>query len=314
MLDLDIDFVWCGTTLGPSLVMLPQDIDYEDSGGWGYLVAAGSEFKERRGAKDWCPSFSWATLLPDTVTDWLSENTGEFVESGKIIVCPANNIGLHKNIGYLSEEHIQRISNSASIIRESAKIETLFSFELPVIDGMPLRDIYKFCQDHQDKLILFQKALSNLLKKSIEHEKQALVKELISQIKEGVAELRLSDKTIKARRILSTLGASISTFLITIGVKLGVDLGTAAIGSTGAAMATLAFWSQILESRGSMRKNPFYIIWALEKGKRTKNIRRKRAFLKEFPPTLYPKTKEIPPHHWLTPPTGGWLIPTAQVP
>ena len=77
-------------------------------------------------------------------------------------------------------------------------------------------------------------------------------------------------------------------------------------------MATLAFWYEILKSKENMRKNPYYIIWKLQKSKGPKNIRREREFLKEFE---LPKTeikKEIPPHHWLTPPTGGWLIPSAK--
>ena len=44
LLDIDIDFAWCGQTTQPQLVMVPQDMGYEDSEGWGYLAAAGSLF------------------------------------------------------------------------------------------------------------------------------------------------------------------------------------------------------------------------------------------------------------------------------
>lgn len=312
LLDVDVDYAWHGTTIGPQLTLLPQDIDYEDSGGWGYLVAAGDKFSENRSGKEWCPSIGFAALLPDTVTDWLSSNAFDYIKEGKIIVCPAINIGLEEKIGYRSEEYIQKLSDSASIIREMAKLKTLFSVELPYIEGMSIPDIYKFCQDNKDSLILFQIALSKLIKSSIIEMDESEINEIILQIKQGVAELRLSDKTNKARKLIAGLGASISTFLITVGINLGVDLGSAAIGSTGAALATLAFWYEILKANENMRKNPFYIIWKLQKGKGPKDIRREREFLKEFE---LPKTeirKETPPHHWLTPPTGGWLIPSAK--
>ena len=39
LLDLEIDFVWHGEVSGPQLVIVPQDVDYEGTGGWGYPLA-----------------------------------------------------------------------------------------------------------------------------------------------------------------------------------------------------------------------------------------------------------------------------------
>lgn len=313
LLGIDIDFTWCGQTTQPQLVMVPQDMEYEDSGGWGYMACAGSLFREPRSGKRWCPSLGWASLLPDTVTDWLAEQASLYIQSGKIMVSPASHIGLRRTPGAVPEEQLQKMSNSASMVRERAKIKALFSLELPYIEGMSIQDIHKFCEDHRDSLILFQNALAKLLQRSIVETPDALSQELVSQIREGVAELRLSDRTIAARKGLVALGASIATFLVTAGINLGVGPGAAAVGSTGAAMATLAFWAQILDAQGSMRKNPFYVIWRLQKGKGPKNKWRERRFLREFALPPSQKPKEIPPFHWLTPPTAGWLVPSTRV-
>jgi len=51
LLDNEVDFVWCGRTSGEQLVILPQDVDYEDSGGWGYAACSGGEKPTVVGAK-----------------------------------------------------------------------------------------------------------------------------------------------------------------------------------------------------------------------------------------------------------------------
>jgi hypothetical protein len=283
LLDIDIDFAWCGQTTQPQLVMVPQDVEYEDSGGWGYLAAAGSRFSECRGGKEWCPSIGRASLLPDTVTDWLVEEARPYLQSGKIIVSPVSHIGLRRIPGDVSEEQLQKMSNSASMVGERAKIKALFDLELPYIEGMSVQDIHRFCEDHRDPLILFQSALAKLLQRSIGETPDALSQELVSQIREGVAELRLSDRTIAARKGLTALGASIATFLVTVGIELGVGPGAAAVGSASIAWKIMDSWAKILETQGTMRKNPFYVIWTLQKSKGPKNKWHKLPFSREFP-------------------------------
>jgi hypothetical protein len=311
LLDLEVDFAWHGGVSQPQLVIVPQDVDYEDTGGWGYIACAGDEIADRRGGKEWCPSLGWASLLPDTVVDWLATEAKEFIRSGNIIVAPIKHIGLGKQPGGESEEQLQRMSDNMSLMGERARIRALFNIELPFLDGMSIRDIKKFCDDYKDSLVLFQSALHKLIKQSPEHSEDTLAKELVAQIQQGVAELRLSDRTASARKTLANLGVALSTVLLTIGLKLGVSPGAVAIGVTGAAISTIAQYSQILESRGQMRKNPFYAIWALQKGKGPKNrFSQRTTFGVSFPPELL-KRKDIPPYHWLSPPTPGWDIPTA---
>lgn len=163
LLDLDIDFAWSGVTSEPGLVMVPQDVSYEEAGGWGYMACAGDKFSENRSGKEWCPSLGYASLLPDTVTDWLAVQAKPFLESGRVMVCPIDNMGLNRTPGHLSEEHLQRIANSSSVVRSVAAIEAIFEFELPRLEGMTIQDTYRFCEDHKDSLVLFQVALAKLL-------------------------------------------------------------------------------------------------------------------------------------------------------
>lgn len=311
LLDIDIDFVWHGEISKPQLIMVPQDIDYEDSGGWGYSACAGDRIKDNRGGKEWCPSMGWGALLPDSLTDWLNNEAQAFLRDGRIIVAPAGHVGLRKIPGGVSENQLQRVSNSISMTNEKAKIRALFNLKLPFIEGLSIRDVYKFCSDHGDSLTLFQSALRKFLQSSLQGDEEAISQQLLNEINENVSELRLSDRTLSTRKTLSALGASISTLLITVGIKLGFTPSAAAVGSTGAAIAAITQISQIIESRGQMRKNPYYAIWTLQKGKGPKSIFRQQQQLRWAPQQSGAKPKKMQSFHWLYPPTAGWGIPTA---
>jgi hypothetical protein len=311
LLDLEVDFVWNGEVSGPQLVIVPQDVDYEDTGGWGYSACAGSEIADRRGGKEWCPSMGWASLLPDSITDWLATEAMEFVRSGNLVVAPVDHVGLRKQPGGETEEQLQKISNSVSLMGERAGIKALFELELPFVDGMTIRDIKKFCDDYKDSLVLFQNALRDIIRSAPCQSEDKLVKELVQQARQGVAELRLSDRTVSARRVLAAVGASIGAVLVTVGLKLSASPGAAVVGSAGAAIATIGQYSQILEARGQMRKNPYYAIWALQRGKGPKNEFRHRSSFGASATGKTAKASGVPPYHWLSPPTPGWGVPTA---
>ncbi len=312
LLDIDIDFAWIGEMSPPQLVIVPQDVSYDDTGGWGYSACAGSSFKDHRGDREWCPSMGWAVLLPDTVTDWLCEQTSGFFLDGKIMVAPISHMGFRKSPGGDAENTMQRMSNGLSLMGEQAKIKSIFSIELPFIDGMSVQDVHKFQQDNKDSLTLFQGALRKIIQNSSYDSAEQLTHELVAQINEGVAELRLSDRTLGARKLITSLGATRGTFLVTFGIKLGVNPGVAAIGSIAATIASLTQMSQVLESRGQMRRNPFYAIWNLQKGKGPRNqFRQTPSF--GYPRPVNRKKKTDPSFHWLYPPTPGWYLPTAYI-
>jgi hypothetical protein len=317
LLDLEVDFAWYGDVSQPQLVIVPQDIDYEDTGGWGYYACAGDEITDRRGGKEWCPSMGWASLLPDNVVDWLGNEARDFLLSGNAFIAPVKHIGLSKYPGGKTEEQFQRMSSSMSVMGAQAKIQALFNLELPFLEGMSIPDTRRFCDDYKDSLVLFRSALHKLIHQSPTQSEDAMAQELVKQIREGVAELRLSDKTAGARKTLTNLGVTLSSVLLTIGVKLaGSATTSAAAAITGAGLASAAIqqYSQILESRGRMRRNPFYAIWALQKGRGPKNRFSRQA---TFGGLLSPesvKRQNLSPYHWLSPPTPGWNIPTAIVP
>ena len=313
LLGVNIDFIWTGEMSPPSMVITPQSIDYEDSGGWGYSVAAGSKVDDKRGGLEWCPSMAWASLLPVAVTDWMAESGSEFIRDGNIFVAPSELVGISKTQLAKSDEKYLEVGNSPVVIKDIALAQALAEIELPRLDGLPIADIKKFLEDEQDSFVLFQSALRKLLHDTDVETPESIKNELLQAIQEGVAELRLSDRTLKARKSLTVLGASLTTFFVTVGLNVGLSPGLAAIGSGAGATATLALWHQLLESEGKLRQHPFYIAWALQgiKEKGRKPLQRKHKLQAE---AMRKQQGIVPPYHWLAPPTAGWGIPTVFVP
>jgi len=242
----------------------------------------------------------------------MAEKGIEFIKDGSIFVAPSELVGMGKSPIAQPDEKYLEIGNSPAVIRDVALVKAMAELELPRLDGLPIADVKKFLEDEQDSFVLFQSALRKLLQDTDADRPESMKKELIQAIKDGVAELRLSDRTLKARKSLTALGAAITTFYVTVGLNAGLSPGVAAIASGSGAMATLALWHQLLEAEGKLRQHPFYIAWALQgaKSKRKKH----QGKLKLQGQISSKKQADIPQYHWLAPPTAGWGIPTVFVP
>ena len=317
LLGIEVDFAWTGSVTAPGLVLAPQHVDYEDSGGWGYITAAGDEMADDRGNLDWCPALGVASLLPDTVTDWLAEEAAEFLSSGKLLVCPVDNIGLLTVPSQESEMNFGTVANSMSLLNTASLAKVIFELELPMLEGISVRDTYRFCQDHRDSLTRFQTALGKLLDEDAEMDDTRLSK-VVAEIRDSVAELRLSHGSLSLRKQLTALGASISAFGITVGVQLGLAPAAATVGSVAAAIGIMGLWHRNIEAEAGLRAKPYYALWKLEGHGTTKPGWRSRPWstkLDRIAATTPPLSEnQPPPYHWLTEPTAGWDIPTGFMP
>lgn len=307
LLNVDIDVVWTGSVSDPALVIVPQEDDFEDTGGWGYTTCAADRISDRRGGCDWTPAMSWASLLPSGVTEWLATDARGLLQDGHLIVAPVEHLGLSGQPGSEAEATLQALSHGASLAQPAAGGSRRgVQLELPYVRGLPISTIEEICQGEGDSLVLLQTAVQKLLSARPNTDSIDTLGELIGEIREGVAELRLSDRSRRTRNLLATLGGSIGTFIITVGVQLGATPSAAVLGSLGAAMATLGLWARAYDVDETMQKSPFYLLWKLGKIK-TKKRRSQRARLKKSNISC---GAEIPPYHWLAPPTAGWRIPT----
>jgi hypothetical protein len=133
LLDLEADIIWCGDIAHPCLAMAPQDIDYEGVGGWGYTTCSGDDISDRRGGRQWCPSLAIASLLPDTITDWLASDAADYFFSGRVFLCPADAVGIPRRNAGGPAEH-PPFADTTQILSLHKQVELLFSIDLPVLD------------------------------------------------------------------------------------------------------------------------------------------------------------------------------------
>ncbi len=311
LLNVAVDFIWCGDTAGASLTVVPLDIDYEGPGGWGYTAASGDEIADPPGNREWCPAFGFADRLPDAVTDWLVEDARPWFAAGDVVVCPHENVGLPREVGSDAEAPFQRYANAASIAETTAAVETIFALDLPRVDGLSLRDLRTFCADHADHLQMFQRALHTLIRPSASDWSDTHLRAVVEEIEAGVAELRLGARASGVRKRLAAAGGVLATTAASVALQVGVAPAAVALGSLGAAIGVIAHWDRILDSGRTSTTNPLYVLWKLDSARRAANTWRPRPLL--VPMTL-PRPTQLPPYHWLAPPTGGWLIPTFFLP
>jgi len=306
LLDVDIDVAWTGPVSDPALVIVPQEDDFEGTGGWGYLTCAADRVSDRRGDCDWTPAMAWASLLPSGVTEWLATDARRLLQDGRLIVAPVEHVGLPAQPGSESETNLQALSRGASFTQPVAGgLSGGIQVELPYVRGLPIHTVEEICREESDSLVLLQTAVRKLLRARPSIDSIDAAGELIEEIRNGVAELRLSDRSRRTRSQLAALGGSIGTFIITVGVQLGAAPTAAVLGSLGAAMATLGLWVRSYDIDEVMQKSPFYLLWKFSKVKRRRGQKRRVKGLSAG------RGEEIPPYHWLSPPTAGWRIPSA---
>ncbi|MCX6593162.1 MAG: hypothetical protein NTZ56_16720 [Acidobacteria bacterium] len=84
--------LWKGPTQN-GLAILPFPEDYEEPGGWGYIIAAGSVLKKEGSETKWYPAMGHLSIFPEEVAILLSTELRPFLQSGRLILVPAVGAG-----------------------------------------------------------------------------------------------------------------------------------------------------------------------------------------------------------------------------
>lgn len=315
LLGMEIDFAVDDGNFSTELVMVPQHVDYESAGGHGYLTATGDEMDNGSGRWEYAPAMGMARLLPDTVVDWMAEDATAWVRSGQVLVCPASNIGLAAVEPQAGDANTSALESAMTISQSASLSEVMFSLNLPTLDAMTLADVQRFCSDHGDSLARMRHAITKLVGKGWTEANSPQLKEVVCELEDSVAELRLADRMLEARKSIVALGGTLSTFALTVGVQTGFPIAYAAVGAGTAAMAALAMWQRNSESESTLAVKPYRALWQLSKVKPHSTTRQQRPQQWEMLRGM--QSSKAPSRalaHWLVPPTPGWDIPTGFIP
>jgi hypothetical protein len=72
--------LWKGST-NSGVAMVPFPADYQDPGGWGYMVGASDVLKREGSNKKWHPAVAYISMFPDEVAAFLATEARPFIQS-----------------------------------------------------------------------------------------------------------------------------------------------------------------------------------------------------------------------------------------
>lgn len=84
--------LWKGPTRNGQVIAFIEE-DYEQAGGWGYMMAAGDRFRAKGSEKTFHAAVGFASLLPEEVVAFLFTEARSLLLAGKFLIVPATGVG-----------------------------------------------------------------------------------------------------------------------------------------------------------------------------------------------------------------------------
>ena len=302
---LPVDFIFLREPPPLQRVVHLHPWDMQHDGGWGYLATL--DAAKIHGRK-WFPVVGSGRFLPQGVLDWVvSEASAPFLK-GNIFVAPADLIGVNAADHVPGVSRLSDVTGGTSLLADLGVARTLLDLELPYVDNLPLRKLYKFLDDYESELEAFRAAARKLVLAT--HTPDAPVAEAVAQLKTEVAILARSAKYQTLQQRVTKVGGVLATFSASLAVLLkgSPDTALPMIGAAGlgaAFMALLDLWRQATAAGQRLAESPYFVLWKLGLTRpfvvRTRQgIRPSRSQVGHFERVPVP-----PGHHWLCPPTNG---------
>ncbi len=145
--------LWKGDT-GGGFNIVPLNGDYEEPGGWGYMVAAGSRVDPpaSKPETDWYPAMGYAaSILPEDLTNFMATEARSFLEQGKLLIVPATAIGSFGVGGKAIELLFSEVCRATTIARGSQKEKNMYEW-VPYFSDVPLPVLADIVGEHSNSL------------------------------------------------------------------------------------------------------------------------------------------------------------------
>ncbi|HEY8098116.1 MAG TPA: hypothetical protein VIE65_18810 [Methylobacter sp.] len=307
LMDIPAHYVYVGEigTHQKHLCLVPGDDDFIHDGGAGWSVVMSEPLRLRR--RKWLFALGSSRLMPEVFVEWLTTEASADFARGHAFLSPAELIGIPKSFVDEGIEMTADFSNATPFFSHVASTELMFNLELPYIDDMDHDTFIKIIQDNDLRLARFRFAIRKLVKGTQPNN----VSDTLDELKDEIAQMRLSDSGLQLRQTISrfgglftTVAASASAFGASIGKGLSTleTVGATVAGAVtaGAVAAFVDIWKQNTERRAKRRENKYSIFWDLGVKKpcdlkRHRNIS-KIKMLKQSEPVLLTENRDC---HWL---------------
>ena len=260
-------------------VTLPDDYRIDAGGGW--IATLGTKVRTR--GRNWFPVIGFFRPMPEVFAEWLTTEAATDFARGHAFVSSAELIGIPKTYMDDGIEMAAEINNSAPFLAQIKAAELLFNLELPYIDEMNHATFSKILEDNDFRLERFRRALRKLVKSHTMSD----ASESVDELRDEVAQIRLSDSTFALRKTIAQFGGVFTTFgagISAVGAAVGRGLTSldtigptiAGAATAGAVAAFVDIWKQCNERVSKRRESKFSLLWDLGV-KKPSDLKRQRS-------------------------------------
>jgi tetratricopeptide (TPR) repeat protein len=275
--------LWKGETQnGQVMTALPED--YEDPGGWGYIVAAGTVLKKEGSAKKYYPALSYISMFPDEVADFLATEARPFMASGRLVIVPAVGAGCINPGHGPFEQLLAEAANAIPSVRWK-RFEGTPIGSIPHSPNCPFELLAELAEAESDRL---RKLRLLLLKRSQELRPDSTI---------GMDAKILSLEIEDALRDMEDRNNAFAR-------KKGLEKGKEQL--TGATARFRSTGEKLTEAMPDSPFAPLFILQSLGYGWRVDSPQ-----ILRLPSRFEPREGDVV-GTWLAPPSAGWTIPTVS--
>jgi tetratricopeptide (TPR) repeat protein len=276
--------IWKGPTEN-GLAIIPFPDDYEQPGGWGYTIAAGSTINAKPSKKTWYPAVGRISIFPDDVAIFLATEARPFIKSGRLVVVPAVGAGCINPGHGPFEQLLAEAANAIPSVRWRGVHGTPIGY-VPHSPNAPFEVLAEVAETEAARL---RKLRLLLLKRSQQLRPDAEIgveaKVLALEIEDALREMEDRNDALARTRGLEKANEPL------IGA-------TARFKSSGRKLAGIGVDSPFA---------PLLVLQSLGYGWRVDGPE-----IPRFPSRFEPQENDVI-GTWLAPPSAGWTIPTAVV-
>jgi hypothetical protein len=267
---------------GLSIIPFPED--YDEPGGWGYMVC-GDVITKEGSPKKWHPALAQISTIPEEVAVFLAAEARPFIETGRLVVVPAPAAGCINPGHGPFEQLLAEAANAIPSLRWKGFQGVPIGL-VPHSPNAPLTLLAELAESEASRLrklriLLLQRSRQLTPDQTIQMEAKTLALEIEDSLRD------LADKTAAFAR------------------KKGLETAEEPLTGTTARFK----WDQKSLS-GQTPDTPFaplFILQTLGYGWRVDT-----GAIAKMPARFEPESGDVV-GTWLAPPKAGWTIPTVRI-
>jgi hypothetical protein len=311
LLGLPVEFLYVGDLPQPKYVYHVCPSDFVVDAGWGYLSSATAYWKRNR--RRYMGIAGIAQLMPEAIVKLLANELAEPFKAGEVIIAPAILVGIDVGAPTLPTWPTAQLTDGSAVTDDLQAIQVILNLDLPYVDGLSLRSIYRLRREYDPELSLLRTAISKLLREV--RSSGGSLGDVAQELAVHITELRRSAKYARFQRDILKMGGAIGVLTASLGAlsQQTVDgslQGLAVAGATAASVALVELLKQARENRARLAENSYYPLWQL--GLRHERDLRFGSQIVTAPISPAPPAQIPRVYHWLAPPSAGCKVAFVQ--